>query len=128
MALIRIVRPGFPVDPDLFIDLGPDCRGRISNSGGIFGGPIVVPSRQTKSVADSRFAQRDYTSGPYAKPPILEPVNGRPWRDIARCNKPMKGAASGQLCGRRVGHAPGCRTPEAVERDTARRRARSSRG
>jgi len=47
---------------------------------------------------------------------------------VTYTNKPMKGAASGQLCGRRVGHAPGCRTPEAVERDTARRRARSSRG
>jgi len=128
MALIRIVRPGFPVDPDLFIDLGPDCRGRISNSGGIFGGPIVVARNQHKSVADANFAKRDYGKSVYAKPAILEPVNGRPWRDIARCNKPMKGVATGQLCARREGHKDTCRTPAAVARDTARRRARSSRG
>lgn len=114
--------------PEDWTPIGP-ARGRITNSGGVFGGPIVVARNQVKSLADSRFAKRDYNSGPYAKPPILEPVNGRPWRDIPRCNKPMKGAATGQLCGRRAGHAAGdCRTAEAVARDTARRRARASRG
>jgi len=107
--------------PEDWTPIGPS-RGRISNSGGIFGGPIVVPSRQTKSLADSRFAQRDYTSGPYAKPPILEPINGRPWRNVPRCDRFT--ASKHEPCARRMGHRDSCRSAESVARDNERRRAR----
>jgi len=107
--------------PEDWAPIGP-ARARISNSGGIFGGPIVVPSRQTKSVADSRFARRDYNSGPYAKPPILEPVNGRPWRNVPRCDRFT--ASKHEPSARRMGHRDSCRSAESIARDNERRRAR----
>ena len=116
MAMIRTGHK-----PGDWAPIGPS-RGRISNSGGIFGGPIVVARNQTKSVADANFARRDYGGRVYAKPPILEPVNGRPWRNVPRCDGFT--ASKQEPCARRMGHRDSCRSAESIARDNERRRAR----
>lgn len=102
MALIRVVRPGYPVDPDLFIDLGA-ARGRVSlATSGILGGPIeyLTPIRPTMEAQTlKRLIERDYP----------------------RCGQMLR---TGTPCVRRPGHADTHRTAEAVARDNARRRAR----
>ena len=118
MAMIRTGHK-----PEDWAPIGP-ARARISNSGGIFGGPIVVARNQHKSVADANFARRDYSKlNKYeAKPPILEPRNGRPWRNEPRCDRFT--ASKHEPCARRMGHRDSCRSAESIARDHERRRAR----
>src|SRR5678816_78152 len=102
MAMIRTGHK-----PEDWAPIGP-ARGRISNSGGVFGGPIVVPSRSHRSVADAMEARRDYRQRVYAKPPILESVNGRPWRNEPRCDRFT--VTKHLPCARRKGHRDSCRS------------------
>jgi hypothetical protein len=118
--MIRIVRPGFPVDPNLFIDLGPDCRGRISNSGGIFGGPIVAVRREQKSHPGA--------------PGVAHPTTGTsslvtegPKRSDRgpRCGKML--AIIGEPCARKEGHRNDCRSRLAMDANAVARRSQGTR-
>jgi hypothetical protein len=115
MAMIRTGHK-----PEDWTPIGP-ARGRVTNSGGVFGGPIVVARNQVKSLADSRFAQRDYNSGPYAKPPIRESVTGRPWLG-PRCGRIL--GIIGEPCARAAGHQDSCRSRALMDADNERRRTR----
>ena len=63
MSFIRIVRPYQPVDPSLFIDLGPSS-GRASSRGGIRGwalAPTIAGSFVTEAPKPERTpAQREH--------------------------------------------------------------------
>jgi hypothetical protein len=102
MSFIRIVRPGEPVRPELFVDLGYS-RGRMSGTSASMGGPIVVVPRVT-------------TPRVYAERPP------RP-RDV-RCGAVIP--RTGNVCGRPVHNTSLTphRSTVSVARDNAKRRAR----
>jgi hypothetical protein len=105
MAMIRISNK-----PGGWQDLGP-ARGRIANSGGIFGGPIIAPSKPS--------------TGMFIRATPKGPYQARP-SDVPRCGKPLRnGPYKGEPCHRRRDHRDdGCRSKVAVERDNRRRRTR----
>jgi hypothetical protein len=109
MAYLRCVPFGQHVSPKHFIDLGY-ARGRLSDGKGSLGGPIdgapwTAPRQRSREELEQRAAARLRIS-----------------RETQRCGELMRFA--GVACGRRLGHALEHKTPEAVERDNARRRAR----
>lgn len=108
MAALRLSVPGKPIR---LIPLPGEARarGRITNSGGVFGGPIVVG---TPTIRDTR-------------PPPPRTVGPRP-STVPRCGRPIRqGPHAGEPCARRIGHKPGeCSSPAAVAKDNARRRTR----
>lgn len=93
MSQIRICRPGHPVNPDDFIDLGP-ATGRVTHTrGSIYGGVLVTPLGQPKPTGKQLEAKR---------------ANERRWyaakKDRETCGFVMP--TYGEPCARRKDHRP----------------------
>jgi hypothetical protein len=57
MSVIRIVRQGHPVDPSLFVDLGPCVGRRTFTRGAVYGGALVVGGPRGRTVDQQRAAE-----------------------------------------------------------------------
>lgn len=114
MAFLRVVRQGHPINPDLFVDLGPSVGRRVHTRGAVFGGEMVtgqkpkpLPVKPTNGRDRARMkAYRE--AAKVAKPPVL---CGR-WMILARAE-----------CGRTKGHRDDCMSRERMERRAEARRS-----
>jgi hypothetical protein len=57
MSFLRIVRQGHPVDPSLFVDLGPSVGRRTFTRGAVYGGTLVVGGPRGRTVDQQRAAE-----------------------------------------------------------------------
>jgi hypothetical protein len=58
MSLLRFTRPGKPIEPSDFVDLGPDTGRTTHTRGMVKGGAIVEVSKVNSDAQEARLRRR----------------------------------------------------------------------
>jgi hypothetical protein len=69
VSVLRICRPGHPVDPSLFVDLGPSVGRRTFTRGAVYGGTLVVGGPRGRTVDQQRAAEEVSRNAEAARAP-----------------------------------------------------------
>lgn len=118
MSFLRVVRQGQPIDPALFVDLGP-ATGRITHSRGMardYGTLVVAESERTRSKRLQREAMARQRSL------AVEPEPARPVRKGPPCGKWMILART--ECARKSRHNGSCATRASMDAENRSDRKR----
>jgi hypothetical protein len=111
MSLLRFTRPGKPIEPSDFVDLGPDTGRTTHTRGMVKGGAIVEVSKVNVDYYAKRRRIQQIVTRENRR--IPEPVPGR-------CNALME---THDRCGRRPLHRLGHRSYTALEREREHKRS-----